>query len=134
VPPGLLPGGAAAGAKWLGDVGQDAQAADQYRELLTDDLRILGPDHPHTHTTRRQWSVNPSVWCHLRHSYLACVCGWSMNRQCVHDRRSARFEERRDQREHLAGPPGKADMCGAREYCELRVRQELEHLHHIWQR
>jgi Tetratricopeptide repeat len=36
----------------LGEAGQPAQAADQYRDLLTDCLRVLGPDHLGTLTTR----------------------------------------------------------------------------------
>ena len=39
-------------ASWLGEAGQPAQAADQFRDLLDDFLRVLGPDHPHTLTTR----------------------------------------------------------------------------------
>ena len=39
-------------ARWLGETGQPAQAADQFRDLLTDVLRVLGPDHPDTLTTR----------------------------------------------------------------------------------
>jgi hypothetical protein len=39
-------------ARWLGEAGQPAQAADQYRDLLDDRLRVLGPDHPHTLTAR----------------------------------------------------------------------------------
>ncbi len=41
-------------ADWLGEAGQPAQAAAQYRDLLDDSLRVLGPDHPHTLTTRDQ--------------------------------------------------------------------------------
>jgi hypothetical protein len=33
-------------ADWLGGAGQPAQAADQFRDLLADSLRVLGPDHP----------------------------------------------------------------------------------------
>ena len=32
--------------------GQPAQAAAQYRDLLADYLRVLGPDHPETLTAR----------------------------------------------------------------------------------
>jgi hypothetical protein len=32
----------------LGEAGQPAQAADQYRDLFNDYLRVLGPDHPQT--------------------------------------------------------------------------------------
>jgi tetratricopeptide (TPR) repeat protein len=32
----------------LGEAGQPAQAADQYRDLFNDYLRVLGPDHPNT--------------------------------------------------------------------------------------
>ena len=39
-------------AYWLGEAGQPAQAADQFRDLLNDFLRVLGPDHPDTLTTR----------------------------------------------------------------------------------
>ena len=39
-------------ARWLGEAGQPAQAADQFRDLLNDQLRVLGPDHPDTLTTR----------------------------------------------------------------------------------
>ncbi len=39
-------------AYWLGEAGQPAQAADQYRGLLDDRLRVLGPDHPSTHAAR----------------------------------------------------------------------------------
>ena len=52
----------------------------------------------------------------------------------VHDLCSARVEKRRDQREHFAGPPCHADVRGPGEHGELRVRQELEHLHHVGQR
>ena len=45
----------------------------------------------------------------------------------------ARVEERCDQREHFAGPPGHADVRGPGEHGELRVRQEFEHLHHVGQ-
>jgi hypothetical protein len=38
----------------LGEAGQPAQAADQFRGLLDDYLRVLGPDHPDTLTTRDQ--------------------------------------------------------------------------------
>jgi hypothetical protein len=38
----------------LGVAGQPAQAAAQLRDLLADRLRVLGPDHPHTLTTRDQ--------------------------------------------------------------------------------
>ena len=48
--------------------------------------------------------------------------------------RIARVEERRDQREHFAGPPCHADVRGPGEHRELRVRQEFEHLHHVGQR
>src|SRR5215813_11747139 len=50
---------------------------------------------------------------------------------CVRDRRLARVEERRDQREYFAGPPCHADVRGSGEHCELGVGQELEHLHHV---
>ena len=36
----------------LGEAGQPAQAAAQYRDLLDDFLRVLGPDHPLTLITR----------------------------------------------------------------------------------
>ena len=39
-------------ARWLGEAGQPGQAANQFRDLLTDYLRVLGPDHPDTLTTR----------------------------------------------------------------------------------
>ena len=39
-------------ARWLGETGQPAQAAGQYRDLLEDYLRVLGPDHPDTLTAR----------------------------------------------------------------------------------
>jgi hypothetical protein len=39
-------------ARWLGEAGQPAQAAEQLRGLLPDFLRILGSDHPHTLTAR----------------------------------------------------------------------------------
>jgi GMC oxidoreductase len=48
--------------------------------------------------------------------------------------RLARVEERRDQREYLCGPAGHADVRGPGEHCQLRVRQESEHLHHVGQR
>jgi len=48
--------------------------------------------------------------------------------------RSASVEERRDQRQHLAGPTCHADMRGPGKHCELRIRQEFEHLHHVRQR
>ena len=48
-------------------------------------------------------------------------------------RRLARVEERRDRREHFSGPPCQADVRGAGEHGELRVRQESEQLHHVGQ-
>ena len=39
-------------ARWLGEAGQPAQAAEQFRDLLGDFLRVLGPDHPDTLTAR----------------------------------------------------------------------------------
>ena len=39
-------------ARWLGVAGQADHAAAQYRDLLTDRLRVLGPDHSDTLTTR----------------------------------------------------------------------------------
>src|SRR5690349_9275711 len=39
-------------ARWLGAAGQPSRAAEQYRDLLTDLLRVLGPDHPDTLATR----------------------------------------------------------------------------------
>ena len=39
-------------AYYLGEAGQPAEAAAQFRELLDDFLRVLGPDHPDTLTTR----------------------------------------------------------------------------------
>ncbi len=59
---------------------------------------------------------------------------WAVqDRRRVHDRRSAGVEERRDQREHFAGPLCHADVRGRGEHCELRVRQEFEHLQHVGQ-
>jgi hypothetical protein len=43
---------AQAAARWLGEAGEPALAAAQYRHLLTDAVRILGPDHPDILTTR----------------------------------------------------------------------------------
>jgi hypothetical protein len=43
-------------AGWLGETGQPAQAATQYRDLLNDCLRVLGPDHPQTLSARDQLS------------------------------------------------------------------------------
>ena len=48
-------------------------------------------------------------------------------------RRSPRVEERCDQREQFAGPFCHADVRGPWEYCELCVREEFEHLHHVSQ-
>jgi hypothetical protein len=62
------------------------------------------------------------------------VLGRSRIWRRVRDRRSARVEERRDQREHFAGPPDHADVRGPGDHRQLRVRQELEHLHHVRQR
>ena len=45
-------------ASMLGEAGQPAQAAAQYRDLLDDFLRVLGPDHPHTLTAR----ANLAYW------------------------------------------------------------------------
>jgi len=39
-------------AWWLGEAGQPAHAAEQFRDLLADRLRVLGPDHPGTLTAR----------------------------------------------------------------------------------
>jgi len=41
-------------ARCLGLAGQPAQAASQYRDLLADCIRVLGPDHPDTLTARDQ--------------------------------------------------------------------------------
>jgi hypothetical protein len=38
----------------LSQSGRQHQAASQFRDLLTDYLRVLGPDHPHTLTVRDQ--------------------------------------------------------------------------------
>lgn len=62
------------------------------------------------------------------------VSGRSRLWRHVHDHRSARAEERHDQREHFAGPLYHPDVGGPGEHRELRVRQELEHLHHVGQR
>src|SRR5215469_1885601 len=43
-------------------------------------------------------------------------------------------EERRDQREYFAWSSCHANVRGSGKYCELRVMQESEHLHHVWQR
>ena len=73
-------------------------------------------------------------WCHLCTTHIWPTCVGSRNWRCVHDRRSARVEEWCDQREHFAGPLHHADVRGPGEHCELRVRQEFEHLHHVGQR
>ncbi|MFJ8134327.1 tetratricopeptide repeat protein, partial [Streptomyces hydrogenans] len=44
-------------ADWRGKAGDPAGAADAFAEVLTDRLRVLGPDHPHTLLTRYQWAV-----------------------------------------------------------------------------
>jgi hypothetical protein len=35
-------------AQWRGEAGDPAGAAEAYEALLTDRLRVLGPDHPDT--------------------------------------------------------------------------------------
>jgi Tetratricopeptide repeat len=45
-------------AFWLGKSGKAQEAADQYRQLLEDRLRVLGPDHPDTLATRK----NVALW------------------------------------------------------------------------
>lgn len=39
-------------ADWRGEAGDPVGAADAFEELLTDRLRVLGPDHPDTLWTR----------------------------------------------------------------------------------
>jgi hypothetical protein len=39
-------------AYWLGMAGDPAGAVAAFEELLADHLRVLGPDHPNTLTTR----------------------------------------------------------------------------------
>jgi tetratricopeptide repeat protein len=39
-------------ARWLGEAGDAAGAAAAFEELLTDRLRVLGPDHPDVQATR----------------------------------------------------------------------------------
>ncbi len=39
-------------ANWLGEAGRVEEAVQQYELLLNDQLRALGPEHPHTLTTR----------------------------------------------------------------------------------
>jgi hypothetical protein len=39
-------------ARWRGQAGDPTGAATTTEQLLTDYLRVLGPDHPHTLTTR----------------------------------------------------------------------------------
>ncbi|MEU4834097.1 tetratricopeptide repeat protein [Streptosporangium sp. NPDC023615] len=39
-------------AYWRGQVGDPAGAAAAFEELLTDRLRVLGPDHPDTLNSR----------------------------------------------------------------------------------
>jgi Tetratricopeptide repeat len=39
-------------ASWLGDAEQVADAIGQFRQLLVDLARVLGPDHPATLSTR----------------------------------------------------------------------------------
>jgi hypothetical protein len=39
-------------ARWLGESGHVDEAVEQFRQLLDDQLRVLGPDHPNTLTTR----------------------------------------------------------------------------------
>jgi hypothetical protein len=41
-------------ARWRGEAGDATGAATAYAELLTDRLRVLGPDHPRTLTTRQE--------------------------------------------------------------------------------
>jgi hypothetical protein len=43
-------------ARWRGEAGDPAQAADIFANVLADRLRVLGPDHPHTLATRSQLS------------------------------------------------------------------------------
>jgi hypothetical protein len=43
---------------WRGRAGDQAGAAAALQDLLTDRLRVLGPDHPHTLTTRN----NLATW------------------------------------------------------------------------
>jgi hypothetical protein len=48
----------------MGEAGKPDQAAAQYRDLLDDLLRVLGPNHPHTLTTR----ANLAYWQDRRDS------------------------------------------------------------------
>ena len=41
-------------AFWTGQCGDSAEALRLDRELLPDRVRVLGPDHPDTRTTRRE--------------------------------------------------------------------------------
>ena len=43
---------------WRGRAGDPAGAAAALQDLLTDQLRVLGPDHPHTLTARN----NLATW------------------------------------------------------------------------
>ena len=81
------------------------------------------------------------IWTVIRPLLTTCVPahiwptrGRSGNGRRVHALGSAPVEERCNQREHFAGPQCHADVRGLGEHCELRVRQELEHLRHVRQR
>ena len=50
---------AATSPHWLGQAGQPVQAADQFRDLLDDQLRVLGPDHP---TPSPPAPTSPTWW------------------------------------------------------------------------
>lgn len=43
-------------ARLLGEAGQIQEALTQFQQLLTDQTRVLGPDHPNTLTTREHVS------------------------------------------------------------------------------
>ena len=100
--------------------------------------RASGGRAPADGTGGRRRTAGPSMLSTQRSGLEQCI-RWmqeirrSRNCRRVHDRRSARVEERRDQREHFAGPPCYADMRGPGEHRELRVRQEFEHLQHVGQ-
>ena len=73
-------------------------------------------------------------WCHLCARLYLAYAWRCRNGRRGHDRHSAPAEERHDQREHFAGSPCHANMRCPGEHCELRVRQEFEHLHNVGQR
>ncbi len=72
------------------------------------------------------------AWVRLSDVFSAAMVAMPYRRECSAPR-SVGVEEWCDQREHLAGPPGHADVRGRGEHGELRVWQEFEHLHYVGQ-